>query len=512
MNGKPTYEELEKKVNKLEKEANKLRHAENALMESEERYRVAVEHSNDGVAILKGDNHVYVNRKFVEIFGYDLTEEVLGRPLSAFVHSDDRKRVTKINRQRQKGERAPARYECKGLRKDGSTIDLEVSATKTIYRGEPVSLVFLREVTERKLAEEAVRESEAHIRAVLDASIDRIRYVDKDMRIIWGNKTTAMVHGLSPEDLVGKFCYKVFVGRDNPCEGCPTVRARETGKIERALIRQTRVKGMEGETFWDTYCVPLMNKKSEIEGYIQVARNITDQKLAENHIHALTQQLMKAQESERRMISRELHDRVAQDLSTLKIGCDTLFDGHPEVAQELRKKALQLSEILQKTIMAIRDLTYDLRPPSLDQLGLLNTVYQYCEDFAEQTGLRVDFHSAGVESLQFDPNIEINVYRLIQEGLNNVKRHAGAENASIRLVASSPDIILRIEDDGRGFDIKERMARISNEKRMGLQSMEERVGLLQGKMSIQSRPGQGTKILIEFPYKEKDRWLRKKPY
>jgi PAS domain S-box-containing protein len=498
-----TYEVLKKKVKELEKEAAKRRYAENALMESEERYRMAVEHSNDGVAILKGDNHVFVNQKFVEIFGYNVPDDIVGKPVWAFVHSDDRKRVTEINRQRQKGKQAPTRYECKGVRKDGGTIDLEVSATKTMYRGEPVSLVFLREVTERKLAEEAVREREAHMRAVLDASIDRIRYVDKDMRIIWGNKTTAMVHGMSPEDIVGKLCHKIFVGRDNPCQGCPTVKARETGKTERALIRQTRVKGIEGETFWDTYCVPLMNKSGKIEGYIQVARNITDQKLAEDHIHALTQQLMKAQESERQMISRELHDRVAQDLSTLKIGCDTLFDDNPEVVPELRKKALQLSEILHKTIMTIRDLTYDLRPPSLDQLGLVSTVYQYCEDFAEQSGLSVDFHSAGMDNLQLDSNIEINVYRLIQEGLNNIKKHAKAKDVFIRLVASSPNVILRIEDDGRGFDVEERMARISNEKRMVLRNMEERVRLLQGRMFIQSRPTRGTKILIEFPYKER---------
>ncbi len=502
MKSKPTYEVLKKKHRELEKEAIKRKHAENALRESEERYRTAVEFSNDGVAIVRGDNHLYVNKKFAEIFGYGRTEDIVGRPVSLFVHPDDRERVANFNLFRQQSRPAPSRYECKGVRRDGGTIDLEVSATKTMYRGEPVSLVFLREVTERKLAEEAVRESEAHMRAVLDASIDRIRYVDKDMRIIWGNKTTAMVHGMSPEDLAGKFCYRIFVGRDTPCEGCPTVKARKTGKTERALIRQTKVKGVKGETFWDTYCVPLMDKAGEIEGYVQGARNITDQKLAEDHIHALTQQLMKAQESERQMISRELHDRIGQDLSTLKIGCDTLFDDNPEVTTELRKRASKLSEILQKTIMTIRDLTYDLRPPSLDQLGLVSTVYQYCEDFAEQSGLTVDFHSAGMDNLNLDSNIEINVYRLIQEGLNNIRKHAKAKNVFIRLVASSPDVILRIEDDGRGFHVKERMARISNEKRMGLRSMEERVRLLQGRMFIQSRPTRGTKILIEFPYGE----------
>lgn len=114
----------------------------------------------------------------------------------------------------------------------------------------------------------------------------------------------------------------------------------------------------------------------------------------------------------------------------------------------------------------------------------------------------MDFTAAGIENLSLDSDTEINLYRQIQEGLDNIHRHAQAERATIRMVAFFPNIILRIEDDGVGFDTVERLRAATKEKRMGLRSMLERANLLQGKMSIQSRQGIGTKILIEIPYAE----------
>jgi signal transduction histidine kinase len=153
--------------------------------------------------------------------------------------------------------------------------------------------------------------------------------------------------------------------------------------------------------------------------------------------------------------------------------------------------------------MAVRDLSYDLRPPTLDQLGLVQTVFMYCEEFAEKTGLSVDFTSAGMNELDLSSDAEINLYRLIQEGLNNVRKHADARHVTIRLVASYPKLILRIKDDGKGFDVNGWLETRTDEKRMGIRSMKERVSLLGGKMEIKSRPGEGARILIDIPCEEK---------
>ncbi|MEJ2588510.1 MAG: PAS domain-containing protein [Deltaproteobacteria bacterium] len=360
------------------------------------------------------------------------------------------------------------------------------------------------EAVRRKRAEEALQASEAQKRVILDASLDRIRYVDKDMRIIWGNKTTVSVHGMSQEDLVGRMCYEVFIGANTPCEGCATLKALETGEIESAVMYHPKIRGMKGETYWETYCVPLKNEGGDTEGFIQIGRDITRRKLAEERIHTLSQQLLKAQENERQRISRYLHDHVGQELSLLRIGYETLFDDYPDVSPEIRQRVAKLSQTVQGTIAAVRQLAYDLRPPGLDQLGLVQSVFQLCEDFSENTDVKVDFQAAGMDDLEVNSDIEINLYRLFQEALNNIKKHADAENVIIRLVASYPDIILRIEDDGKGFDVEGRLLKASGEKRMGLGSMEERVSLLSGDLRIRSRLMEGTKIRVVIPLREKN--------
>jgi PAS domain S-box-containing protein len=276
-------------------------------------------------------------------------------------------------------------------------------------------------------------------------------------------------------------------------------------KTDKSYVREYRIKSKAGDIHWIQERGQIVcDNKGKIAYVNGVFFDITERKEAEEHIHALTQQLMKAQEDERQMISRELHDRIGQDLSMLKIGCDTLFDDHPEVHPGMRQRISELTKILHGSIMAVRDLAYDLRPPSLDQLGLARTIFQYCEDFSEKTGLSVDFKAAGMDDLRIDFDTEINLYRMVQEGLININKHADARQATIRLVASFPNIILRIEDDGQGFNVEDRLVAVSNEKRMGLRSMGERVGLLEGKMRIQSRPTEGTKIFIEVPYKKKN--------
>jgi diguanylate cyclase (GGDEF)-like protein/PAS domain S-box-containing protein len=131
--------------------------AEIRLMESEERYRIAIEHSNDGVTISKKGQHIYVNRKFLEMFGYDSLHDVAGKSKYMTVHPDDRAMVIEYNGRRERGEPAPPRYEFKGIRKDGKAIFVEISVTATVYQGEPATFAYFRDISERKKMEEKLR-------------------------------------------------------------------------------------------------------------------------------------------------------------------------------------------------------------------------------------------------------------------------------------------------------------------------------------------------------------------
>ena len=136
------------------------REVENALRESEERYRTVIERASDGIALMRADKHIYVNARFAEMFGYDDTADIIGKPLSLTVHPEDLKMVSEFNSRRQGGEEAPSRYEFRGIRKDGKIRSMEVSSARTHYRGQPVSLAYIRDITEYKNLEERLRQSQ----------------------------------------------------------------------------------------------------------------------------------------------------------------------------------------------------------------------------------------------------------------------------------------------------------------------------------------------------------------
>jgi PAS domain S-box-containing protein len=475
--------------------------AEEALRKSEDQYRNIFKNIQDVYYEVTLDGTILEASPSIEDVSVYKREEIIGKSMSD-IYANPKNRDEFLKELLKKGKVAD--YEALMIDKDGSQVPCSIAAKLLRDKqGNPLKIIgSLRNITQRKRMEESLRQSESQKAAILDASIDRIRYIDKDMKIIWANKTTAMELNISSDDLVGHTCYEIFVGRDTPCNGCPTVIARETGNIERTVMYQPEVKGIEGESYWDTYCVPIKNEAGEIESFIQISRNITDQKRAEEQINLLTQELMRTQESERQRISRDLHDQVAQDLSAVKIGFETLFDHQPATSTEIRRRVSELSRMLQESIKAVRDVSYDLRPPALDEMGLVEMLGQYSHDFSENNGINVDFISAGMKKLKLDFDTEINLYRLIQEGLTNIKKHAHADHVTIKLVAAFPDIILRIEDNGKGFNVQKRMATLTKEKRMGIHSMVQRAKLLHGEMEIQSKPMQGTKISIRLPYKD----------
>lgn len=139
-----------------------------------------------------------------------------------------------------------------------------------------------REVFNRERAEEALRASEAQKKTILDASIDRIRLVNKDMRIIWANKKTTESINRTPEDIMGWFCHRVFQDRNTPCAACPTKKTLKSGKIEHAIMYHYMSKTAKGDSYWDNYAIPIKNESGDIVNIVQIVRNITEKMNAKN--------------------------------------------------------------------------------------------------------------------------------------------------------------------------------------------------------------------------------------
>lgn len=358
-----------------------------------------------------------------------------------------------------------------------------------------------REIENRKQVEDALRGSEQMLKVILAASPVGICLL-RNRIIDWTNQAMYRIWGYDEGFLIGENTKILY----------PDVEEYE--RIGRKFYSEIEHNGAgHVETRWVTkdgigihcYLQGCPLDPSDIsKGVIVAAMDITKLKQAEEQIQTLSQQLIHAQECERQMISCELHDSIAQNLSTLKIDCDMLFklfEGQFAMSPELKERIAKLSKHIEQTIISVRQLAYDLQPPGLDEMGLVQALDMYCEDFSENRGVKADFHSAGMQLLDLGFRTEIHLYRLVQEGLNNIRKHADADQATIRLVGAFPNIILRIEDNGKGFDVKARELSLDNEKRMGLRSMKERVNLLGGQMTIQSRPMQGTKVFIKIPYK-----------
>jgi len=148
-------------------------------------------------------------------------------------------------------------------------------------------------------------------------------------------------------------------------------------------------------------------------------------------------------------------------------------------------------------------MVFCLHPTSLDTLGLTNTINNLCKNLYKIHRLRIDFKAAGMDSLNLNFDVKIAIYRLVQEGLNNIVKHSEATQALVRLVYSYPNIILRIEDNGKGFDVDQLTKTVTKKGCMGIWSMKERVALLNGEMTIRSVEQIGTNIHIQIPYYEK---------
>lgn len=212
--------------------------------------------------------------------------------------------------------------------------------------------------------------------------------------------------------------------------------------------------------------------------------------------------LLHIHEVERQRIAKDLHDVVGQALLTVKLELNMMFLQHPDIADRQGIAALRenLTGAMHKAIRSVRDMTYALRPPDLDQLGLPLALSALCTDYTERCGFETDYLSAGLDRIHLGFEVETNLYRLAQEALRNVEKHAMATRVMVRLVASHPNVILHVADNGRGFEVARMLAASKSEKRLGLWGMRQRAKLLGGEVRVNSTPGTGTSMVVKIPY------------
>lgn len=238
----------------------------------------------------------------------------------------------------------------------------------------------------------------------------------------------------------------------------------------------------------------LAEERSLINAVAELVARIIEQRWTDELMGALSRELIMAQENERQRIARELHDHLAQELSLAMSDLHLLARSLPNPEGVHR-----ILGTLQAAIASIRDLAYGLLPPELSELGLVQALASLCANMSVRIGIPIHFSTDGINNITLPFDTQINLYRLVQEALANIRKHARATQASVRLIGAYPSLLLRIEDNGQGMNVERRAAQAAQERRIGLWSMRERARLLGGTISFRSKPGSGTRITLEIP-------------
>jgi PAS domain S-box-containing protein len=441
----------------------------------QERYRRLVELSPEGMCVSVDGRIVFANAAMVQMLGARDVSEVLGRSYREAIHPDSLPLVEGRIVEVWAGNPVPWVEET-WLRLDGSAVHVEAAAVPITRHGEVLVQVFVRDLTARKQAEEALQEQRQRLQALFDNSIDAIILIDDAGNYIDVNPAVTKLLGYSREELL-----RMKIGDITPAGGKDAVR-----EIWRHLVA--------GEPTHGVYPVEAKNGTRRVVelqtlGHVRpglhysILHDITQQKSAEESLRNLSVGLLRSQDEERRRISRQLHETTGQSLAALRMN---LMRMKESATPELIDDSLALVE---QSIKEIRTLSYLLHPPLMDELGLVSALEWYTAGFEQRSGIAVHFEAEDVGRLP--PDVETAVFRIVQEALTNIHRHAESAVATIRLQRVDGNLLVEVADRGRGFadDVA---------PGVGLAGLNERIRDLQGDLDIRSGE-QGTTLTVRLP-------------
>jgi PAS domain S-box-containing protein len=471
--------------------------AEEALRESEERHRAIAELTSDytyacrlepdGTAILES-----ASAGFRDVTGFTVEEVQARGGWLVLIHPDDRPRAQEGIGPLLLSGRGDA-FELRIVTKQGATRWIRFSGRVVgeLGPGRAARLVgAVQDVTERKAAEEALRESEERLRRFFEATVEGIA-IHEDGVIVDANQSLADMFGYPLAELLGRHILDLAAP-----ESRDEVRRHLLAGDERPYEATGRRR--DGSTFPGEIRGKTITHRGRT-ARVAVLRDITRRKQAKEklreyaqRLQGLSRRLLEVQEQERRHLARELHDEIGQVLTGLRL---TLERNRRLPADELRASLAETQEFVRELTAQVRDLSLRLRPTMLDDFGLLAALLWHFERYTAQTGVRVSVEHRGLER-RLAPEVETAGYRIIQEALTNVARHAGVAACVARVWLDKGVLYLQVEDGGRGFDAERVLRR---DRSTGLSGMQERVELLGGRFTVESGPGQGTRLLAELP-------------
>jgi PAS domain S-box-containing protein len=467
--------------------------------ETERRYRDIFTFAPVGIyQSLRDGTLITANKALAEMLGYGSVDELLKAKLGADVYLTEDEREELIRGYEDRGYAGDREIPWK--KKDGSHIWVELTAHAIRGTGGVTEYFegFVRDCTDRKQAEEGLRESEERYRELVENSRDAIYVHNLSGRYTSVNRAAEELSGYTREEILGKHFWD-FVAPEYDQQ----VRQYLTKKLEEV-----------GETTYDVEIITrdgrrvpvevssrLIYENGAIVGVQGAARDITERKRAEEALRTYSRRLIDAQEAERQRIARELHDEIGQVLTAVRLNLQSVRRSFhtTDCLPRIEESILVVDEALGR----VRELALELRPSLLDDLGLAAALRWYVDRYAQRAGIVAEFVSDLESNDRLRRELETACFRIAQEALTNVARHARASRVSAQLKRSREELFLIIKDNGVGFDVDRLLKSGSSLSALGLRGMEERALAVGGRIEIDSAATRGTEVRAAFSLESK---------
>jgi len=487
--------ELRQRVSRLEASEAQHRRVAQALRESEARYKTLVETSPDAVIMADLEGRItFASESTLQLHGSASPEELYGRnPLDFVAPEDHAKFLANLRRTLERGVVRNAEYTF--VKKDGRRFSAETtSAAVKDDAGSPVALMALvRDVTERKQAAEQIEQSHDELRAIYRGVSDGVVVADVETkRFVRVNPAICRMLGYPEDELLSLSVMDIHPPEDL-ARVLEKFEAQARGDLVVAegipVLRKDRSVLYADIT---TSAVAYLGRPCSIGVFHDISRRREAQERLERRHRAL-RQMLRAQDRERQLVAYEIHDGLAQLLSGAIMHLQTLEQLNPRDSEQASNCLRTGLDMLGEALGEARRLIGGLRPPILDESGVVAAIAHLIHDLRDRDGLRVAFHNR-VEFDRLEPILENAIFRVVQEGLANVRRHSRSDRARVRLVQQGDRVDLEVQDWGIGFD-----PHGVGDDHFGLMGIRERARLLGGKVAIQSTPGEGTRIAVSLP-------------
>lgn len=480
--------------------------ADEKLRESELFYRTLIADSLDGMLLLDKEGVItFASPSVKNILNYEV-KDIVGKNGFEFIHPDDMAWASQ-SFQREVEQNTEVKFiTVRLLKKNGQWLWCNVRGHNLLDNPRVSSVVvYFHDDTLRKEAKEALQESEKRFRSLVRDLQVGVFLSDGGGNIIMCNKALSVMLSIPEEMIVGRNVYEIMstnmINENN--EFIPIAERPLTLTLQSKQTIKDAVLGVlhpiTKERSWILVnSDPILDEKGNIRHVVCSVMNLTERKKLEqkliteqvSHQRQLTQATIDGQENERSSIGKELHDNIGQQLTTIKLFLDYAKSTADEATSEMVNMALKG---VMDVINDVRSMSRSLVPFTLKDLGLVDSINELIEAFMRTKVVRIEFEHIEFDEQLLPENQKLSLFRIVQEQLNNIIKHSGAQNVCIKLFCKIDELILEIKDDGKGFNTD------SMRRGIGILNIKNRAELFNGEAEISSKPGEGCALKVSFP-------------